>query len=1026
MHPIVAQTRPSADQQPAITARGCDVVVTAGAGAGKTSTLVARYLDLLAENPDVRPQQLVAITFTKKAAREMRNRVRDRLRRFVEALPAGDPARARWDRLYSDLDAARIGTIHSLCTELLQAHPAEAGVDPRFEVLAEGMAGILQSQAVDAALAWAADDLRAAALFPLLGEKLLRASLEHLLVRRLDAAEAFARPETPLAERLQHYHIAPSPETDLDRELDAAAPQLRRLFAQAVEVYEHDKRERQALDFDDLEVRALRLLTDHPAVARRWQEEVRAILVDEYQDTNQRQRDLIARLNAGGRLFIVGDAKQSIYRFRGANVAVFQRERERIARESGQVFELSISYRAHRDLIVLLNATLKPVLGDERDVQHGVEPFAELRPARERPARGFEPPHVELHLAAGAKAGGAAECAARALAARLVALVEDGQCRVHAHERPLGYGDVAVLCRSSNSFGVYEDAFNAAGVPYVTVAGRGFYARPEVRDVLNALQAIADPTDDLALAGLLRSPAFAFTDEALYRLSAYRDARRRGAALWDVLEEAPLPPAAARARATIAELHALAGRRSVADLLKEFFDRTHILAALRRAGDRRAARNLTKLLADAHAARIPAVGEFLAYLGAVRETGAREGEARATVEGAVQLMTIHAAKGLEFPVVVIGDAGYNPPNRPDLLIDADLGVLVPLTRDKLKPALYQAGAAHAKLAEEAEERRLLYVAATRAQEKLIISGTASITTKKSNWSPRGWLKQLADAGLDFRTLPPPPGDGDPVTHTLHVAGQPVACVFYPVDSAAEAHAAARAAEAAAGDVQPAMLAPVRPAPDAGVEMAPARPPRVWRVAPAVERSPAGTRTPRAPQYVVGALVHAALAAWRFPDELGEFERWAYAQARTQGITDERQWQDAARAAARLLARFRAHPLCAEMERAPRRLAETPYSVMVAGRVDSGIIDALFERDGVWTIVEFKTDEVRRPGDLDDLLAHEDYLPQVRRYARAVRTLLDVEPRCVLCFLDVAGAVYLHEVDPGRGERIASHDGLPLT
>jgi ATP-dependent helicase/nuclease subunit A len=189
---------------------------------------------------------------------------------------------------------------------------------------------------------------------------------------------------------------------------------LRRLFAQAVEAYERYKRERQALDFDDLEVRALRLLTDHPAVVRRWQAELRAILVDEYQDTNQRQRDLIARLNAGGRLFIVGDAKQSIYRFRGANVAVFQRERERIARESGQVFELSTSYRAHRDLIALLNATLQPVLGDERDMQHGVEPFAKLRPAREQPARGFQAPHVELHLGAGAKGDGASECAARA------------------------------------------------------------------------------------------------------------------------------------------------------------------------------------------------------------------------------------------------------------------------------------------------------------------------------------------------------------------------------------------------------------------------------------------------------------------------------------------------------------------------------------------------------------------------------------------------------------------------------------
>src|SRR5512136_592245 len=143
--PIVEQMTPSPEQRPAVAARGQDVVVTAGAGAGKTRTLVARYLSLLAEGMPLR--SVVAITFTKKAAREMRNRVRDEMRRYLERPDLDDLERQAWQRLYSELDAARIDTIHGLCMEILRAHPAEARIDPRCGVLDEGQIGILHNQA---------------------------------------------------------------------------------------------------------------------------------------------------------------------------------------------------------------------------------------------------------------------------------------------------------------------------------------------------------------------------------------------------------------------------------------------------------------------------------------------------------------------------------------------------------------------------------------------------------------------------------------------------------------------------------------------------------------------------------------------------------------------------------------------------------------------------------------------------------------------------------------------------------------
>ena len=190
LHPIVAAMRPSAEQIPAITTWGRDVVVTAGAGAGKTLTLVARYLALLAEGRPLRGA--IAITFTEKAAREMRNRVRDEVRRYLETDGLPGVERDHWQEVYSGLDAARISTIHGLCAEILRSHPAEARVDPRFDVLDEGQGNLLRRQSVDETLAGAAEDPELVPLFELLGERGFRYTLDTLLKRRLEAAETFA------------------------------------------------------------------------------------------------------------------------------------------------------------------------------------------------------------------------------------------------------------------------------------------------------------------------------------------------------------------------------------------------------------------------------------------------------------------------------------------------------------------------------------------------------------------------------------------------------------------------------------------------------------------------------------------------------------------------------------------------------------------------------------------------------------------------------------------------------------------
>jgi ATP-dependent helicase/nuclease subunit A len=1117
LHPIVAQMGPSPEQTPAIVARGRDVVVTAGAGTGKTRTLVARYLSLLAEGLPLR--SVVAITFTKKAAREMRNRVREEMRVYLERADLAAEERDLWQGRYTALDAARIGTIHSLCAEILRAHPAEAGVDPRFEMLEEGQINILRGRAVDETLAWAADDEAAVVLFSLLGERKMGDTFDTLLKQRLDAQRAFAAlPDDVLAhwqaaldarQRQALEALLSNPEweraveilvdneaidpddrlevqrqaaveavqeaqwtlpkqlaslarldgiklgggkrsswpggkaqvgtvkkavkavrtlwqdranllgltlTPLDEELAAAFPALRAAFDFASQRYDSLKRERNALDFDDLEHGALVLLQENQAARERWQNEVGALLVDEFQDTNGRQRDLVQLLNGDrGRLFIVGDAKQSIYRFRGADVAVFRAEREEIEAGGGAAFPLETSYRAHRQLIQRLNDLLRPVLGEEADPHRPwAEPFASLAHHREEPGPGFTPPHVELHLTVGSKGAGALNRAAHALVARVVELVGGGLQVVERGEpRPLGYGDVAILCRATSSFGAYEDALEQAGVPFLTVAGRGFYHRPEIRDLLNGLQALADPTDDLALIGLLRSPVFALSDAALYRLCSGRDTENPFP-LWDVAQQGLVQldgedgRRIERAAGVIAELHSQVGRLHVADVLKAFLDTTGYRAGLIQAGESRGARNVSKLLADAHVSGIVSVGEFLEYVKGLRDSGTREGEARATAEGAVQIMSVHAAKGLEFPVVVIGDITYGRGGAADVLIDPELGVLLSVKdEDDELPAAYRLGKLRAVDQEDAESDRLLYVAATRAREKLILSGCTGLRQSGTLGSQGGWLGRVGGPeGLGLVGMPIP-YDEDGANRTrldLRIGDAPVACTVYEpgVVWAYPANEMATTVEPTV--LPPPLLAPVLPGAEAVDQRVSEQeripPQRVWRVVPPAKR-------PRAPAWVVGSVVHEALAAWRFPDD--GFEQWAQARARGYGITDPQQLDDAVRQSRRLLVRFQADSLYQEMVQADRRLSEVPYSLEEGGQVESGIIDALYQHEGVWTIVEFKTDRVRDEADFERLLEEEDYVAQAQRYVVAAERLLGVRPQCILCMLNWAGGTRVHMV-----------------
>jgi len=1096
--PILESFTLSPRQLTATLARGGDVAVTAGAGTGKTRTLVARYLALLDDGISLR--HIVAITFTRKAAREMRNRARQEIGTYL-ATDLSPEERVRWQTIYNELDAARIGTIHNLCGEILRAHPAEAGIDPRFAVLDETQAALLSQETVEAALVWAVDQPEMAPLLGLLKERPLQELIATLLSKQqamtacidtlpadaiyatwqtglysqqsaaiatmlaclafVDAATVLRRnsasnpddkrelqrlmalaalgfdEETPLAEKLRTlaalddikltggsqknwpggkeqvnvvkdalntlrtmYRAQPALQQQLntqDEAIAAAMPAIYALFQYAQRTYQAKKEERDALDFDDLETRSSDLLADQPAIGTYWQGQVKALLVDEFQDTNEQQRQFIRLLcPEAGKLFIVGDAKQSIYRFRGADVTVFTTEKERIDGDGGHLIDLSTSYRAHEALLTDMNTLLEPILDAEKlQLAPWATPFAPLKPGGKSVNHNLMAPFVEFHLGMGNKPD-ALPVAATALARRLAHLHQ-------AHD--LDYGGVAILCRASGAFQYYENALDDAGIPYLTVAGKGFYDRPEIRDLFNGLQAIADPHDDLALVGLLRSPACGVSDLSLYHLAAQRpkggslwDALQNGLSLADESEAGKLETAVS----LIGDLNQQAGRIPAADIFKQFLDRTRYRAILRRIDQPRALRNVAKLLTDIHSSELISITDFLEYAHTLRDSGSREGEARATAGGAVQIMSIHAAKGLEFPIVVLGDAGSGSIRVDDILIDPQLGLLLSTKNtDEVQAASYQLGKELTKQQEEAEKARLLYVALTRAEQMLIVSGTATLT-KKGQFSSKSWLGQLAAVtGLTDVDLSDYNEDGEEShTFALALAETAVRTMVYEPNRAPllalpeEAVPDASVVEGKRPSLQDSLLTA------ASVEATGDDiPNRIWQIVPTAKR-------PKAPAWVIGSLVHEALALWRFPGS--DFDEWITARAREYGLTDISQLEHAQAETMRLLRRFQQHALYREIANAERRLHEVPYSYQQDGITETGYIDLLYQRAGRWSLVDFKTDRVRHEADLDKLLMEKDYEEQVGRYGTAVSQLLGVTPQLRLCFLNVENAVRLRD------------------
>ncbi len=534
---------------------------------------------------------------------------------------------------------------------------------------------------------------------------------------------------------------------------------LRGLFLDASARYEAAKRERHGLDFLDLEVGAVALLRDHPSVARETQERFRHLMVDEAQDVSPIQAELVMRMLGAGQaepparrpwFFLVGDVKQSIYRFRGADVTQFEALRQEVAGRGGQLLPLSRSFRTHDDLVRRFNELFQHVFDADPAQGAHMEPLS---------GRGPGPDGLHFTILPVAKKDvtgrNTSDYERRRLEAWLVAreiarLVDEKlpvwNKRAQEYE-PIQPRNIAILLRRFSHVHIFEQALEDHGIPYATPSGTGFFTRQEVLDLTNLLRWLAEPEDQIALAGVLRSPMFLLADDTLLHLASRR-------ALWRTLRGLPEDVAAhlsqedrarcAHAGRVLSELRDLAAHAAPDAVLERALHATGVEAAWAPLdGGEQALANIRKFARVVRGLAGYTLAEVVTYLEQRRDDlAAREGPAVLDRLDAVQIMTVHGAKGLEFPVVFVPEAQVDTFSSWDAIRwrSAD-GVSVTLQPEegdtrRPRPAFYSMLQHLDQRADDSEHLRLFYVAATRAADRLYLSGDEGA---------RGWLGDVREA-----------------------------------------------------------------------------------------------------------------------------------------------------------------------------------------------------------------------------------------------------------------------------------------
>ena len=823
------------------------ICVTAGAGSGKTTVLVERYLEIL-RSGKATPREIVAITFTDKAAAEMKERVVEKLNTEENIVDRGT--------ILEQMNTAPISTIHAFCSRILREFPFQADVPANFSILQGIDQKLLLQHILRETLKEIAtneQDEHRDELTRLLQRYGRRRDLEELFssmvnqrdvidhlikevygsqnaeqlpdiwehtiraesmsetdviefIRCLNAALQLAKgknvtlviplvqklealpeknPDLPEVMRLlkeiadpittQSGSIAKSDflgrgvktsdiETEIDFLVSAAekiqnAPiieengetdddfllsttrDLLTLYTRILNNYQTAKLFQGTLDYNDLQLKTRDLLRDNKEIQQALVERHTYYMVDEYQDTNELQYELVMLLTnelKEANFFIVGDPKQSIYAFRGADVRVFKKTNQKIKDKGGEDISLKENFRSLQDNVGFVNHFFYRLMGDGTETEFEV-PFESLIKARPVDANGA------IDIILGEKDDAAAN-EYTLIAQHIKNMNRNGETvwvrseNGGESERPIEYGDIAILIRSRTHLPDIEHALLEAGIPYLTTGGIGFYQRQEIYDIWNYLNFLDVPTEHhTSIAGVLRGPAFGISDTELYEIS-----QQDGTSFWNKAQNYEAgSDNLGRAIDTLEKHIQIAHRMPVNQLIVTIVNETGIIGTLKtgKQGQQRWA-NYQKLLElarnfDGDESR-QTLTDFIEFLDILITEEPREGQAPVELSrDAIQIMTIHAAKGLQFPVVILPclDRGAEMAREP--FIDETLGIgfspLSPVNNyKKTEPRIVDYMKNRARQKEYAEKKRLFYVGTTRAQDRLILSGSLSGTGKQRN------------------------------------------------------------------------------------------------------------------------------------------------------------------------------------------------------------------------------------------------------------------------------------------------------
>ena len=830
---------PTPEQALAINTIKSNVSLLAGAGSGKTYVLMKRFVQILRSDLSVNPTNIVAITFTRKAADEIKGRVRQAVGECVEQAQT-DLERLRWQEHLQKVESAPISTIHSLCSRILRDNPVETQLDPEFTILEDfeaqdffketlqqylrknikenaALRRLVQTYGVNSfvnqvtALGEKLSELvrednlaepylKAKEELPALQQKLFAAVRDVIEAREALGAKTKGRQTLTeaagLLDKMQKQLLAPEPDCSLldasgvvkvsGKALAAELTNLKNLrqelnhvllnakgcdlvqdwLAVLQEFYaclSARKQENNVLFNDDLDLLAIEHLQKNEALRQKYQERYKYIMVDEFQDTNERQRQLIYllcgnKLDGKNNLFIVGDVKQSIYRFRHADVSVFNKVKEDIAQNAGQNLGMKTNFRSTQSIVESCNTA-----------------FCQL----------MDLPKEEICLEhhEGANTGGAKVCLLQVTykskdddlgakedkwqkeAEAIAAYLQQELPKVEPQLRP--GASKAILLRAMTHCEILRQTLQGYGINCVVVKGKGFYEQQEVLDILNLLAALHNRYASLELAGALRSNYFGLDDATLTQLFWQTENDKP---LWDVLQavgsgelQLNLQPEqqalAMQAAERLRSLRQAAALMALPELFAQLWDelKPEFVLSQHENGPSKLAnvKKLRRLAQQYCQTKQASLAEWLQNVKDLRASSSKEPAATVQADDALQIMTIHNSKGLEFDLVILpqldksvkGDTAsikYLPGKEGEQGL---LGIKVPDKEMQLQNSgVYELAKARDSELEEEESRRLLYVAMTRAQKQLLMVGTVAEEKLPEAViglpAAKGWWQQL--------------------------------------------------------------------------------------------------------------------------------------------------------------------------------------------------------------------------------------------------------------------------------------------